>query len=591
MTRETKVGLVVACSFLCLVGIVVASKWRRAEDPSEEQAVVIAANKPTQVADETKGKDASKSTTEKPADTAKPAKKGEASKGANTPPSFPALTIPSAKDETAKQLERVVNEAKKSAQVEIPPLGSLTLQDAKPNPVGAAPGAGNPGALQFPPVEKGPVFVPPPSPLDPQVKPAASPAVPVEKKESIPGTIPPPVGVVGADPLGPPKTPGPLAPLEGAKPGTIGPVDVPPLPPIGKDKGPADAKNPLPAFPPVGKEPAPTFPPLGKEPTIPPPGKDPLPAFPPVGKEPTLPPPSKDPVPAFPPVGKEPTIPPVAKDPLPAFPPAGKEPMIPPIGKEPLPAVSPPGKDPIPAIPPVGKDPVPAFPPVAKDPAPTFPPVAKDPPPAVIGPRDLPSTPPIGTNPTIPPIGSGPTPQLPVVRDSNIPTVEVRPGEMTFAALSQRLYGTDKYADALLAHNRAHSGAVKNGFNLNFNPPVLNPGQQVLHPAKEVLERDYRALVRDVATGPSTPPTVKLTPPSPLTPPSGVATVSNPPSVGTGRDYTVANPNGESILDIAERVLGNRARWTDIYRLNQGNPSVQPQFRIPAGTSLKMPAN
>src|SRR5687767_7956241 len=51
MNRETKVGIVVACSFLVLVGIVVASKWRRGEDPSgaeEQTAPKVAAIKPTQ---------------------------------------------------------------------------------------------------------------------------------------------------------------------------------------------------------------------------------------------------------------------------------------------------------------------------------------------------------------------------------------------------------------------------------------------------------------------------------------------------------------------------------------------------------------
>jgi hypothetical protein len=72
-----------------------------------------------------------------------------------------------------------------------------------------------------------------------------------------------------------------------------------------------------------------------------------------------------------------------------------------------------------------------------------------------------------------------------------------------------------------------------------------------------------------------------------MTPPSGVAIVSNPPIVGGGRTYRVQSPNGESILDIAERQLGDRGRWNEIYRLN---PNYQPQFRIPAGTELQMPA-
>ena len=42
MTRETKVGLVVAASFLCLVGVVVASRLGRNTDKNESQAVAQA---------------------------------------------------------------------------------------------------------------------------------------------------------------------------------------------------------------------------------------------------------------------------------------------------------------------------------------------------------------------------------------------------------------------------------------------------------------------------------------------------------------------------------------------------------------------
>lgn len=38
MSRETKIGMVVAVSFLCLVGVVVATKWRRADDGAKEIA-------------------------------------------------------------------------------------------------------------------------------------------------------------------------------------------------------------------------------------------------------------------------------------------------------------------------------------------------------------------------------------------------------------------------------------------------------------------------------------------------------------------------------------------------------------------------
>jgi nucleoid-associated protein YgaU len=52
-----------------------------------------------------------------------------------------------------------------------------------------------------------------------------------------------------------------------------------------------------------------------------------------------------------------------------------------------------------------------------------------------------------------------------------------------------------------------------------------------------------------------------------------------------GKVYQVAS-GGEMLLSIAERTLGNRDRWSEIYRLN---PQVQPQYPIPAGTVLRMP--
>ena len=52
MTRESKIGLIVAGSFLCLVCIVVASKWRRGDapsrDPAEPSEPKVAAVHPTQ---------------------------------------------------------------------------------------------------------------------------------------------------------------------------------------------------------------------------------------------------------------------------------------------------------------------------------------------------------------------------------------------------------------------------------------------------------------------------------------------------------------------------------------------------------------
>ncbi len=197
----------------------------------------------------------------------------------------------------------------------------------------------------------------------------------------------------------------------------------------------------------------------------------------------------------------------------------------------------------------------------------------------------------------IPPTGGVllPTPPISVqgarpaaaVNEVNTDLYECQKGDTTFAILSLRMYNTDKYADALLKYNREHSGMVKNGSTFNFNPPVLSPGQQVLKPPQSTLDRDYGALIR------TAPPQVRMDAPTPLTPtpsiPAGpIAKVSNPPALGPGGTYTVQNPGGESILDIAERVLGDRSQWHKIYRVN---PNYPPQNRIPAGTTLTLPSN
>ena len=46
MTRETKIGMAVAVSFLCLVGVVVATKWRRANDGAKDLVQNVTPNQP-----------------------------------------------------------------------------------------------------------------------------------------------------------------------------------------------------------------------------------------------------------------------------------------------------------------------------------------------------------------------------------------------------------------------------------------------------------------------------------------------------------------------------------------------------------------
>jgi hypothetical protein len=215
-------------------------------------------------------------------------------------------------------------------------------------------------------------------------------------------------------------------------------------------------------------------------------------------------------------------------------------------------------------------------------------------------------TPPITSNPNpgpgpaavTAPVVVGAKPSSPV---NQIDPVACQPTDTDFAALSRRFYGTDKYADALLAYNRDHRIALANGDKLMANPPVLTAGQQVWSPPANVLENVYLAKQRPAPTpGPGPvapvariPSPISIGNPSPLPQTQvagnanpGVVVAQNAPPAPRGPNYVVQNTNGEFILDIAERQLGSRSRWGEIYRLNL---NVVPENRIPPGTELKMP--
>jgi hypothetical protein len=493
MTRETKIGLIVGGSFLFLVGIVVASKMRGTEDPSEEQAVQVAAVTPKQDA-ETKDKDGGKKKSEKPIDiqplpTPPMPQKTEVPKNDLRSPNELTLPAPNgfgtqSEDERIKQLLAKNAENQNPMPSPLPQVGGVQPVELKPfndsqfpPPQPVKPFEKKDEKQPFKPFDIDLVQVPPPMPIqkkDVQLPPFDKKSDPQEKKEAFP-VVPPP-STFGQDiPM-----PKPFGPIDDKKPSA----------PVIDSKGPSGVELP------------PTPSPI-KPPDVP--------------------------------------VMPAPKDQFPF-----KPPEVPPIV-----------------------------------------PVAKDPPfKSVETQKEIPQIPPFNTTRETPPIGLGPKPPLPVVKDASPDIIECKPGDTSFAALSQRLYGSDKYAEALHEYNRKHSGALKNGERVAMAQPILNPGQQVLVPPRELLERDVKTPTVSIAP----PPAVKLVPPSPIN------TVSNPPvspSIGAGRSYVVQNPNGESILDIAERVLGNRNRWTDIYRLNQSHPNVQPQSltRIPAGTDLKMPSN
>jgi hypothetical protein len=536
MTRETKIGLLVAGSFLCLVCVVVASKWNRGGDPSkepEEQAAPkVAAAKPTQNANgpDTKKKDTKPandglphavlpaltphSEDKKPGDgppllTLPPPGKTDAT----TPPLLtlpppagdngPGLTFPGKKDETPRP--------------EFPGVGTLP---PLPGPIVQAQekqsaDKDKPATLTFPP----------PQPL----------TTPDNGKSGPPTLIPPP-GVVG--------TTTPLLP-DGGKTVIPPPPEVP-IKPFGDNSQP------------------PTFPRDGNL-TLPMPKDGNLTLPMPKDNLPTLP---KDAGPTFPlPKDNLPTLP---KDAGPTFPLPKDGPTAPPLGfptpvNPGAPSITGPKDDGKPGITVVPPGPVP-----------------------IIPSTELPSTPPI--------TGPGKT-ALPIVRDVGGDAYVCQSVDTSFAILSMRFYGTEKYADALLQYNRAHARNISNGTALLANPPRLSAGQMVLHPPASALEtaapRPAATIPAAAIPAPTNPmatipsqPMVNLARPSPLDP--GVAPAAAP-SISGGRTYVVKTPGGESILDIAERALGSRSRWPDVWGVNQGNPAVRPPALVPAGTELKLP--
>ena len=194
MTRETKVGLIVAGSFLCLVGIVVASKMGRGGDPGDQ---------PPRIAAVVPDKDAKKPL--------EPAKKEPG-----------PVSVPK-KDETKRPDELLIEQIQKDALSGSPP--------------GLAIAAPKGDAL---PIPKGPAgMVPPPLPPSGFVLEADP-----RKKELAPVAAPPglidltPIPVAVAPPADPRKKPAtdnvpPAEPGKGI--GGIGAVEPAPLPSLKKD--------------------------------------------------------------------------------------------------------------------------------------------------------------------------------------------------------------------------------------------------------------------------------------------------------------------------------------------------------------------
>jgi hypothetical protein len=103
----------------------------------------------------------------------------------------------------------------------------------------------------------------------------------------------------------------------------------------------------------------------------------------------------------------------------------------------------------------------------------------------------------------------------------------------------------------------------------------------------------YPSLVRsNPSPSGTTLPPVRIAAPTPLlgstAAPNGTGVrISTPQTTDATRSYRVPG-QGQMILEIAQQALRDANRWPEIYRLN---PSHPPQFPIPGGTEIRLPAS
>lgn len=176
--------------------------------------------------------------------------------------------------------------------------------------------------------------------------------------------------------------------------------------------------------------------------------------------------------------------------------------------------------------------------------------------------------PPVADPPKIPPVDikAGPPPAAPVKKDSYDELWHDDHGE-PYAALSREYYHDPKYAAALEAYNKGRRDKI-----IRVPPPW-------------VLEEKFPHLVGKEKASEARPKDtgLKFEPVGPL--PSGR---SAPPATETSRptdEYRVSRESGETVREVAQKVLGDAAAWKKLYELN---PNIDPTLPLPAGTILRL---
>ena len=537
MTRETKVGIVVSCSFLCLLGVVVTSKLHGerppdSPEPSPKKAVsgdkkgnaLALADKPR--------------VSPEPSPGALPAPlvpdKKSAKSGAPAP--SPSTVGTTGQPKPLKSTEPKDQEEMAAPHPQPPPEGTENGNGVPPPP-----GASNVGGTPIiAPKEE--TNVPPPS------SPTAA-ALAVGQPTTVPGTAWPWSVVVsellkdGAATAEKDKTEDmrrELTKAVNAVADETAPKVARGFPSSGADVTVEEGKpgNEKPALPALKKQGE-----TAQDVVPPPPGGDTPPAVP-------SPPPAtqvKEGAPGSPSLGLASGAAPTAKDekaqaPQPGAPPGLPEP------KEPLPV-----EPAAPAIRPVKAE-------------------------AGAGeqqesPSDKRLAPAAAViTPIVAQVPAGSTPKVEVF---SVEEYAVKAGD-TFATVSKKKYESEDYAEALRLFNANDSLLSDAGREAALN---LQPGQNILIPDLKILERRYSHVI-------------KLPPPRPAAGISNkvdadIRPVADVPAIAGAVPTYEVRQEGITMRQIARVALGNGDRWNEIFTLNR---SYSPERALPVGALVKLPA-
>jgi hypothetical protein len=199
-----------------------------------------------------------------------------------------------------------------------------------------------------------------------------------------------------------------------------------------------------------------------------------------------------------------------------------------------------------------------------------------------------------GSERPIPPVGApaaadSPPIRVPLPPGAGQPTIPTSPqvesydeetyvckGNDTLESISDQYYHSKDYGQALLLFNRDHPRAAA---NFRLDHPTLQSGQAMYIPPLRILEKDYAAAIPG-----HQPVSRAAAPDSPA--PAAPSAAPTQASGGTPR-YRVRRDN-ESITDVARTTLGNADRWMEIYILNK---LYNPAYPLPVGAVLQLPPN